>query len=117
MKHFELTEFESPDHPGSGFKMNYDFLEMMDQARELTGRAIRINSGYRTPQHNESVGGLTTSSHLIGCAADIACSTSTGRSELIAALIGVGFRRIGIAKNFIHVDNDPNKVDAIWLYK
>ena len=28
----------------------------------------------------------------------------------------VGFQRFGIAKTFIHVDNDDQKPNAIWLY-
>jgi hypothetical protein len=28
-----------------------------------------------------------------------------------------GFNRLGIAKTFIHVDNDPGKPeDTVWLY-
>ena len=33
-----------------------------------------INSGYRSPQLNKRVGGVSTSNHLTGCAVDIRCS-------------------------------------------
>lgn len=39
--------------------------------RDLLGRAIIINSGYRTPAHNKAVGGVKNSYHLKGMAADI----------------------------------------------
>ena len=32
---------------------------------------IIINSGYRSPEVNKAVGGVTTSNHLTGCAVDI----------------------------------------------
>jgi len=56
------------------------------------------------------------SSHLKGCAADIACGNSEQRSIMVRALVNVGFTRLGISKTFIHADNDPDKSDAIWLY-
>ena len=36
------------------------------------GQPIRVNSAYRSPEHNEKVGGVKTSQHLLGKAADIA---------------------------------------------
>jgi len=38
------------------------------------GLPIYINSGYRSPAVNKAVGGVATSNHLTGCAADIRCS-------------------------------------------
>ena len=34
---------------------------------------IVINSGFRSPAVNKAVGGVSTSNHLTGCAADIRC--------------------------------------------
>ena len=34
---------------------------------------IIINSGFRSPEVNKAVGGVSTSNHLTGCAADIRC--------------------------------------------
>ena len=44
------------------------WLEML---RERAGGPIIINSGYRSPAVNKAVGGVATSNHLSGCAADI----------------------------------------------
>jgi uncharacterized protein YcbK (DUF882 family) len=38
---------------------------------EIGGKPITINSGYRAPDHNASVGGSRGSYHLEGMAADI----------------------------------------------
>ena len=35
------------------------------------GEGLYINSGYRSPAVNKAVGGVATSNHLTGCAADI----------------------------------------------
>lgn len=117
MKYFKLKEFDSPDEPGSGFNMSEEILSMLDAARKIYNKPIKITSGYRTEAHNKKVGGVANSSHLKGLAADIACSGSRNRYEMIKALLKVGFKRIGVANSFIHVDIDKNKSqNVIWTY-
>ena len=117
MKYFTYSEFDSPDEVGSGVNMNSDFLTMLERARELAGVPFIVNSGYRTKKHNEFVGGSEKSSHIKGRAVDIKCTTSRERHIIIQALLSVGFNRIGIAKSFIHVDNDNEKYpNCIWVY-
>ena len=116
MNYFTLDEFDSPDVPGSGENMDMKFLELLDYAREEAMIPFKINSGYRTPEHNAKVGGVQNSSHIKGCASDISCTSSDKRLIIVKALINVGFTRLGISSSFIHVDNDPDKNDAIWLY-
>ncbi len=117
MIHFKHSEFDSPDAPGSGLMMDSDFLEMLDKARASAGFPFVITSGYRTEDHNELIGGVDSSAHTRGYAADIACRDSVTRYEIILALLAAGFDRIGIASTFIHVDNDPDKAPkVIWTY-
>jgi len=117
LRYFKLEEFDSPDYPGSGEKfMDWEFLDCLDEARDIAGVQFKIISGYRTPQENKKRGGLTTSSHLIGRAADIHCTHTGKRLKIIEALSMVGFQRFGIHKEFIHVDNDDQKKASIWLY-
>tara|TARA_R100000654_G_scaffold14456_1_gene31126 strand:- start:19463 stop:19813 length:351 start_codon:yes stop_codon:yes gene_type:complete len=116
MRYFTHSEFASPDAPGSGNDMCNDFLQMIDNARDIAGIPFKINSGMRTIAHNRSIGSKDTSSHIIGCAADIHCNNSLDRSKIVAALIQAGFRRLGIAETFVHCDCDERKPNAIWLY-
>ena len=117
MHYFTLDEFESPDAPGSGAKMDYGFLQMLDLARELYGKGMRVNSGYRTEEHNIEVGGTSNSSHMRGNAADISCTNSTDRCDMMVAFMRVGFTRVGVAGTFLHVDNDPTKTPQVmWTY-
>lgn len=44
---------------------------VLDPLREMYGRPITVNSGYRCPQLNAAVGGAKTSQHMMGEAADI----------------------------------------------
>lgn len=44
---------------------------ILDPARKALGRAIHVNSGYRSSKVNKAVGGVATSQHSKGEAADI----------------------------------------------
>lgn len=117
MKYFTLDDFDSPDEVGSGSNMQSSTLEMLDNARDIAGIPFKINSGFRTKSHNAYVGGKENSSHLYGYAVDIFVTSSAQRATVLNALIKAGFRRIGIAKTFIHADNDPEKSqDVFWVY-
>lgn len=117
MRYFTYDEFDSPDVPGSGHQMRQEFLDMLDEARHISGVPFRINSGMRSYDWNYKVGGSPDSSHLTGWAADISATTSNRRWLVIHALLQVGFTRIGVADTFVHVDCDPDKVaNVMWLY-
>ena len=114
LKYFKLSEFD--DAPGTGKNMKKEFLTKLDKARAIADVPFKITSGYRSKETNKRVGGVSTSSHLKGLAADISCKDSSTRQKIVNALIQAGFTRIGIADTFIHCDPDKDKQDAIWLY-
>ena len=122
MKYFKLSEFDSPDQKGSGSKMNGAFLDKLDNARNIAGVPFKITSGFRTQEHHEAIYQKlgkkpTRSAHLTGHAADIATGDSVQKYKIIAALIKAGFNRLGIAENFIHVDDSPDHTpNCIWTY-
>tara|TARA_B100001093_G_scaffold515924_1_gene593462 strand:- start:693 stop:1103 length:411 start_codon:yes stop_codon:yes gene_type:complete len=118
LKYFKLKEFDSPDEPGSGNKMNYNFLEKLDYARGNAGIPFKINSGYRTTHYNDNVlGARVGSSHKKGLAVDIHCVGSRNRYIIINALLSVGINRIGIGKTFLHCDLDKSKDNNVmWMY-
>ena len=97
--------------------MNQEFLIKLDRAREVAQIPFKINSAYRSPEHNAKIGGKPNSSHLRGLAVDISVTDSRSRFIILEALISVGFNRIGIADTFIHVDDDKEKSEkVIWTY-
>lgn len=117
LKHFVYEEFASPDVPHSGQYMDSDFLTMLDNARQIAGIPFKINSGYRTIEHNEKVGGKPNSSHIVGKAVDISIQDSRERWIILKALINAGFSRLGMGNTFIHVDSDDYKDgNVVWTY-
>ena len=116
LKYFKINDFDSPDLEGSGINMQKSTLELLEKAREIAGIPFKITSGYRTADHNEKVGGVKNSSHLKGVAADVAVSSGNERYIVLNALIRAGFKRIGVAKTFIHCDTDADKNNSVWVY-
>ena len=71
-KNFTSTEF---DCHGKGCcsqtSIDDKLVQYVQQFRDHFGKAVTINSGYRCPTHNASVGGASKSNHMDGEAADI----------------------------------------------
>jgi len=117
VKYFRIEEFLCPCCLEGRGRMDQNFLAQIEWARELAGVPFIITSGWRCSRHNERVGGKATSSHLKGLAADIRIDSSRDRFLVFRALLRAGFCRIGIGRDFIHVDTDPDKAhDLIWIY-
>ena len=114
-RYFKFEEFACPCCGKN--ETDEALIDFLDDARKEAGIPFIITSGYRCPRHNEEIGGKPDSAHLKGLAADILCRTSQERFKIVQALIWVGFRRIGIGKNFVHADLDFDKpYPVIWLY-
>lgn len=115
-KHFPNYELEC--NCGCGLiNMKHITMQKIETARVLADIPFGVNSGSRCKIHNKLEGGKDTSSHLEGYALDIAVTSSRARFIILKALIDAGFTRIGIGKNFIHVDDDPIKPPEVsWLY-
>lgn len=114
LRYFTTDEFSCPCC--GELKISMELLQMLDAARAESGLPYTVTSGYRCRRHNKELCGLPTSSHLAGLAADIAVDGDRERVMVLSGLIKAGFRRIGMARGFIHVDIDPGKHGAVWLY-
>lgn len=120
---FEPSEFDSPDSPGSGFNgMELEFVAVLDRVRERCGFPFRVNSGFRTQDHHNTLSArgyktAANSPHLRGWAADIHATTSRHRWAIVAAALAEGITRVGIAESFVHLDTDPTKIGRLlWVY-
>ena len=70
---FYLDEFECRDEsdiPLDVFNNILELAEQMQKIRDLCGKSIIVNSGYRSPDYNKSIGGAKKSQHLLGKACD-----------------------------------------------
>lgn len=90
-------------------------VDVLQKIRDHFGKAVIINSAYRSPEHNKRVGGSAGSYHVKGMAADIQIAgVSAVELAYFAQSItnGVGVYYYGNT-NFIHVDTRTNR--TFWL--
>lgn len=92
-----------------------ELAENLQVLRDEIGEPIHINSGYRTPEHNKSVGGKPNSYHMKAMAADITSKSFTPKQihAKIEKLISSGMMKqggIGLYKGFVHYDIRGRKV-------
>ena len=97
------------------------FMQKLQDVRDDLGIAMTVNSGARCVDYNQHVGGAAYSGHIVGIdrpckAADIGTHdmTPAQRHDLLRLAMKHGFRGIGIARNFIHLDTKVRK--AVWSY-
>ena len=117
-KNFSLEEFEKSNTASAKGIDNSVPVELigniqalvdnvLQPLRDLYGKPIGFNSGYRCPELNEAVGGVPTSQHKKGEAGDLTCDNV---KVLFYMLVdsdiefdqAIFYRK----KNFLHVSYD-----------
>ena len=85
-------------------------VNVLQPIRNLWGKPIYINSGYRNPILNRLVGGSTTSAHMTGCAADITVGNKEDNKKLFETI------------KFLHQEGDIefdqliSEKDCQWIH-
>lgn len=116
-KYFKESEFKACTPSCSLQDMKQDTMDKLDKAREIAGIPFVLNSAFRSVKWEKDHKRKGSSSHTKGRAVDIRCNTYANRMKIVTALLEAGFRRIGIARTYIHADDDPEKTqDVIWDY-
>ena len=113
-EHFSKKEFDCKCGCGTG-EINRVLVQNLEMARRDLKRPMRINSGIRCLNHNRAIGSRDTSSHIKCVAADIGCTSMDDRHELLSILLKY-FKRVGVHKQFIHVDVDNEKPKGVFVY-
>lgn len=124
---FHCREFECLCGICSDQRLDFKLVARLQAVRDDIGLPLKINAGFRCARKQqmlrdqgfETAAGIST--HEMGQAADIAFvsesdKTPENMAALLAACEKAGFKAIGIAKRWLHVDERADKVRR-WGYK
>ena len=112
MKYFTINELTRTstgldNTPSKDVQANLEYLvnNVLDKVREIYGKPIKVNSGYRSKLVNKKVGGASNSQHTKGEAVDITGGNKT-ENKMIYEII----------KNLGKYDQLINEYDFSWVH-
>lgn len=110
--HFSRAEFRDR-RTGQAVEVDPALVRVLEGIRSITGRPLRIVSGYRSPGSNAAVGGARRSQHMTRplTAADIGAGRATEEQARRHGAVGVGLRGRWVT----HVDVRKGR-RATWRY-
>lgn len=128
-KDFSYAEFEKTDVPGMQVKNTITSVNVRDSIKELVdtviqplrdawGKPLAINSGYRCPEVNKAVGGVPTSQHSRGEAADVCPFGRNGSGNIDtirqlaqkASELKLPFDQMILYPTFVHLSHKKNGI-------
>lgn len=116
-KYFIEREFNKCIPSCSMEDMDNEFLLLLDKLREKCGFPIVISCAYRSREWDLKKGRSGNSAHTKGKAVDIIYNSSSTAYAIVKNAMELGIKRIGIGKNFIHIDNDDSlPQNVFWTY-
>lgn len=119
-KYFALHEFHCPCDECEETLVEDELIVRLNKIRIYTGLPVRVTSGYRCMGHQAHLAesgaptAVGVSQHCLGAAADIAVAGFRGL-ELEKVARRAGFKAVGVAENWIHVDLRDDKARR-WSY-
>lgn len=118
--HFHSTEFDCPCNECFITMIDQELIFSLEDLRVSLDTGIHINSGYRCEKYQQALRerGFDTakgvSTHQVGAAVDIWTGKHSGL-EIEKAAREVGFRSVGVADKWVHLDLRRDK-DRRWTY-
>lgn len=111
-ENFSLDEFACKDGTPVPNELMANVIELANNLQVLRDKLqapVHINSGYRSPEYNEKIGGVKNSQHMQAKAADITTRdySPSELATIIETLIAAGKMKeggVGRYRGFVHYD-------------
>ena len=110
-KNFASTEFDCSCKKCTETLIDLDHIIKLQKLRDDLGSSIKINSGYRCPEHNANIGGAKQSQHVLGTATDIVVKDMAPDEVADSCEY---FKGLGRYDSFTHIDSRDRISKARW---
>ena len=110
--HFKSSEFACKCGCGAS-KVDSELMAVLELLRVYYNAPVTVTSGYRCPDHNQTVGGAKASKHMEGIAADVKVKGITPDEvyHFLDSLFPESYG-LGLYKGWVHIDVRKSK--ARW---
>ena len=98
---FNSAEFFSRNDDNEVAIIYPGLVALLQDIRNEVGFPIKVNSGYRSYEHNKRIGGAPASTHLFGMAADL---TGQDLEAIEQSALRLGAGGVKRYDTFVHVD-------------
>lgn len=128
-KNFSFKEFEASDiatrhhisNSITSWLVRDNIIALVENIlqplRDAWEEPLVINSGYRCLELNKKIGGVSTSQHVLGQAADVECSDPLALARLVKKL-ELPFDQMGLYPTFVHLSyNEDRNRNQIFYSK
>lgn len=116
----EAKKIDNTPTPDAEANLKDLINNVLDPLREAYGHPITVTSGYRSPRLNAAVGGVKTSQHQKGQAADITAGSPAENKKLfdLARELNLPFCQLIDEKKYkwVHISYDKNNVKRQVLH-
>lgn len=116
----EAKKIDNTPTPEAEANLKKLISNVLDPLRKAYGNPITVTSGYRSPRLNAAVGGVKTSQHQRGQAADITAGSPEENKKLfdLARELNLPFCQLIDEKKYkwVHISYDKNNVKRQVLH-
>ena len=124
-EHLSWIELACHDSPRTQYPKEWrsdralELAKAFERVRELCGFPLTVNSAYRTPAYNRSIGGAIKSQHVEGRALDLVPVPCNDKNLMALRVAANAARREGLLRGignytgFVHIDTRPG-IEFTW---
>lgn len=125
--HFRFSEFTKSDvatrhhitNAITSWEVRDNIIALVENVlqplRDAWEKPLFINSGYRCLELNKKVGGVPTSQHVLGQAADVGCSDPLALARL-AKKMKLPYDQMGVYQTFVHFSYSDDRNRGQMFY-